>query len=88
VLRNRDVYPGSRILIFPIPDPKSNKQTTIKKMGKKVSSLRTKGLCLENCLKVLKEENVEGHELLLVSLSQAGMVALQDSLKDQQLVGY
>jgi hypothetical protein len=50
--------------------------------------LATKGLWLENCLKVLKEENVEGHELLLVSLSEAGMVALQDSFKYQQLVGY
>jgi hypothetical protein len=57
-------------------------------MGKKDSSLRIKGLWLENCLKVLKEENVEGHELLLVPLSQAGMVALQDSLEHQQLVGY
>jgi hypothetical protein len=57
-------------------------------MGKNDSSLATKGLWLENCLKVLKEENVEGHELLLVSLSQAGVVALQDSLEHQQLVGY
>jgi hypothetical protein len=87
MLRIRDVYPGSRILIFSHPVSRIQQQTTIKRMGKK-SSLTTKGLWLENCLKVLKEENVEGHELLLVSLSQAGMVALQDSLKDQQLVGY
>jgi len=39
-----------------------------------------------HCLNVLQDEDVEGHQPLLVALPQAGVVALQDSLKYQLLV--
>jgi hypothetical protein len=68
VLRIRDVYPGSRILILPIPDPKTaTKERGEKKLDVKPFYVATKCYKIVNyfCFEVLKKKILANFERII-----------------------